>query len=135
MARLFAKLLSGSFLLCLSVGTAHAQDPIAAALEDCATEIEGYCASVTPGEGRLLFCARAHQDKLSGICTQAINRATYWTDSLTMTMAYVASQCELDAATFCPNVELGEFRVLLCLEEKKESLSKYCALAVKDASR
>ena len=135
MPKLAAIVFSGLFLLYVTVGSAYAQDPITAALEDCSTEMESYCASVTPGEGRLVLCAKAHEDKLSSECKQAINRAAYWTESLVSALTYVASQCQLDAATFCPNVEPGELRVLMCLEDKRDSLSKYCALAVKDASR
>ena len=53
--------------LLLSAGAAKAQeDVIEDALEACKPEIETYCSQVTPGDGRLLACFVAHEDKLSG---------------------------------------------------------------------
>ena len=94
-----------------------------------------YCSSVTPGQGRLVLCAKAHEDKLSTACISAINRAGYWVDSLASAIIYVGSQCINDAVELCPDVELGELRVLKCLEDQANSLSKYCGLAIKDVSR
>jgi hypothetical protein len=97
--------------------------------------MELYCGTVTPGEGRLVMCAKAHQDKLTPTCIHAVGRAVYWTENLASAMNYLVAQCQIDAVTFCPNVEFGEMRVIQCLEGKRESLSKYCALALADVSR
>ncbi len=122
--------------LAASVAIANAQDdPISEALQDCSQEIESYCSSVTPGGGRLVSCAKAHEDKLSAQCIQAINRAGYWVNYLASTLTYVASQCEADALKYCPDVEIGEERVLNCLAENQSNLSKYCGLALKDIGR
>ena len=123
-------------LLCTPLGTASAQDgPVAEALKDCSNEIETYCSSVTPGGGRLVSCAKAHEDKLSSQCISAINRAGYWVSFLANTLAYVVLQCEADARKFCPDVELGEERVLNCLSDNRANLSKYCGLALNDVGR
>jgi len=42
----------------------------------CKAEIEKYCANVTPGEGRMLACLYAHEDKLSGRCEFALYDAS-----------------------------------------------------------
>ena len=34
----------------------------------CASDLENYCSQVTPGNGRLLHCVAAHEDKISGQC-------------------------------------------------------------------
>src|SRR5262245_20653377 len=34
----------------------------------CATDIDDFCGKVTPGEGRLAFCMRAHEDQLNSTC-------------------------------------------------------------------
>jgi hypothetical protein len=41
-------------------------------LDGCNSELAQYCAEVTPGEGRLLACLYAHEDKLSGQCERAL---------------------------------------------------------------
>ena len=54
---------------------------------------------------------------------------------LANTLAYVVLQCEADAKQFCPDVVLGEERVLNCLSENQANLSKYCGLALTDVGR
>lgn len=118
------------------LGAANAQDdPISEAFQDCSQEIESYCSSVTPGGGRLVSCAKAHEDKLSSQCISAINRASYWVNFAAHTLAYVVLQCKADALKFCPDVEIGEERVLNCLSDNRDGLSKYCGLALKDIGR
>lgn len=116
----------------LAASPARADDPIGAALTACDTEIKTYCSKVTPGGGRLVSCAQAHIDKLSSECVSAINRAAFWTRFLATTVAYVAIQCKADALKYCPNVKVGEGRVLNCLKENKAGLSKYCGIALDD---
>ncbi len=130
-----AKMLSALVLFCMPLGATNAQNPVEEALKGCSKEIESYCSSVTPGGGRLVSCAKAHEDKLSSECIYAINRAGYWLKFLASTLTYVASQCGADAIKYCPDVKLGEERVLNCLAENKENLNKYCALALRDIGR
>src|SRR5687768_3281461 len=48
------------------------QDRIAAGIQKlqsaCRTEMASFCSSVTPGEGRLILCMQAHEDKISNQC-------------------------------------------------------------------
>ena len=117
------------------IPASFAQDPVVEALSGCSKEIKTYCSSVTPGGGRLVSCARAHEDKLSSECIYSINRAGYWLDFIGRTITYIASQCEADALKYCPDVKLGEERVLNCLKENKGKLNKYCGLALKDIGK
>ncbi len=122
-------------LLCLSYGKAVAQDLVQDALKGCESELKTYCSDVTPGEGRLVSCARAYEDKLSSQCIYAINRAGYWLEYLASTIDYVASQCVEDAVKFCPDVEIGEQRVLNCLASHRAELNQYCGLALSDIGK
>lgn len=136
MSKSAASILLASILVCMPLGPTVAQeDPIAEALMDCSNEIKTYCSSVTPGGGRLVSCAKAHEDKLSSQCIAAINRAGYWVSFLANTLAYVVLQCEADAEKFCKDVELGDERVLNCLSDNRADLSKYCGLALTDVGR
>ena len=38
----------------------------------CSQELRNFCSTVTPGEGRLLLCMQAHEDKLSAQCELAL---------------------------------------------------------------
>ena len=62
--------------LLLSI-TAHAENMTMKEYlqEACKEDIKNYCSNVTPGEGRLLACAAAHEDKLSGQCSYALYQA------------------------------------------------------------
>ena len=55
---------------------AQAQDSLVDnVLEACKVDLESFCSQVTPGQGRLLHCAAAHEDKLSGQCNYALYQA------------------------------------------------------------
>ncbi len=130
-----AILLAAMTLLYLPYGLASAQGPVQEALEGCSNELKTYCSAVTPGGGRLVSCAKAHEDKLSSECVHAIVRAGYWVQYFSSTLQYVATQCIADALKYCPDVQLGEARVLNCLAENKPNLSKYCGLALGDIEK
>ncbi len=125
-------ILSALVLFCMPLGATNAQNPGDEALKDCSKEIKAYCSSVTPGGGRLVSCAKAHEDKLSSECIYAISRAGYWLGLMARTLTYVASQCKADALKYCSGVKLGEGRLLNCLIANKASVNKYCGLALGD---
>ena len=135
MFKLAAITLSALVLFGVPLCAANAENPIEEALKGCSKEIEAYCSSVTPGGGRLVSCAKAHEDKLSSECIYSINRAGYWVDMLGRALTYVASQCGADAQKYCPDVKLGEERVLNCLRKNKANLNKYCGLALRDIGK
>lgn len=123
------------FLFCVLPDAVNAQKAAEDLVKDCSGEIKAYCGSVKPGEGRVLSCMKAHQDKLSANCAYALNRASYWMDYLERTVAYVGSQCEADVKKFCSGVEPGGERILNCLQTNRAGLSKYCGLALKDIGK
>ena len=98
----------------------------------CETDIESYCSQVTPGEGRMLHCMAAHEDKISGQCQYAFYQAATVLEQLATAVAYVASQCETDIETHCRDVAMGEGRILMCLTENEAEVSDACNQAVSD---
>ncbi|MCG6905347.1 MAG: cysteine rich repeat-containing protein, partial [Desulfobacteraceae bacterium] len=74
----------------------------------CKTEIETYCKDVTPGEGRILACLYAHQDKLSGKCEYALYDASARLERAVAALTYLANECAADLAEHCSGVEAGE---------------------------
>jgi hypothetical protein len=87
---------------------------------------------VTPGQGRLLHCVAAHEDKLSGQCEYALYQAASLLEQLSVAIAYVAQSCETEIKTLCGEVKAGEGRILACLEENGESLGDPCKKAIVD---
>ncbi len=117
----------------LSVSGAWAQQEIVDdVMAACATEIETYCSQVTPGEGRLLACAYAHEDKLSGECSWAIYKGVSELEAFVGAVVEVATACEADLMTFCAEVEMGEGQVATCLLEHKTEVTDGCRAAMDD---
>ena len=98
----------------------------------CKTEITTYCKDVKPGEGRVLACLYAYEDKLSGKCEHALYDAAARLERAVAGLAYVAKECEADIAANCSGVKVGEGRVLQCLEKNEAKVSQRCKGAIKD---
>jgi len=120
----------------LAIGfQAQAQDSLVEhLLEACKVEMETFCSQVTPGQGRLLHCAAAHEDKLSGQCSYALFQAATVMEQMAAAIVYVAQQCETDIQTLCGDVKEGDGRILMCLEEQAEGVSDACKQAVSDVT-
>ena len=116
-----------------TVPGALAQDSLVDYLIDaCESDIENYCSQVTPGNGRLLHCMAAHEDKITGQCQYALYRAATLLEQLSMAINYVAQECATELEDFCSDVEVGEGRILACLNENEEEVGDACKAAVAD---
>jgi len=124
---------AAALVTCLSAQAQEgdaALDRMAAA---CAGDKEKYCSQVTPGDPRrMLACAYAHEDKLSGQCSYALYQAASALEQLAAALNYLAQQCVADIETHCSGVALGDGRVLECLMGKSESVSDGCNKAIAD---
>ena len=98
----------------------------------CEGDLEQYCSQVTPGNGRLLYCVAAHEDKLSGQCSYALYEAAALLEDLSVAIEYVAVSCETEIETLCKDVALGEGRILECLVENEAAVGETCKKAVAD---
>ncbi len=101
-------------------------------IQACESDIQSYCSQVTPGDGRMLHCMAAHEDKISGRCQYAFYQAATILEQMATAIAYVASQCATDIETHCSDVAMGEGRILVCLEENEAEVSDVCKQAVSD---
>lgn len=114
-------------------GVAGAQEDIAdKAMKACQPEIENYCDQVTPGDGRLLACFMAHEDKLSGQCSWALYEAMDELEEFMNAIAYLADSCWDDLVKHCSEVQMGEGRVAKCLLDHAGEVSPTCKQAMKD---
>ena len=98
----------------------------------CETDIENYCSKVTPGEGRLLYCMAAHEDKISGQCEYAFYQTAAILEQMSVAVNYVAQECGEDIQTLCADVAVGEGRILACLDENDEKVGASCKKAIAD---
>jgi hypothetical protein len=121
------------FVMVLSVGTSFAQKgPVETAMEGCKKELDMYCKSVTPGEGRILACLYAFEDKLSGRCVYALYDAANQLERAVMALRYLANECKGDVSSLCADTVPGEGRILKCLEKNEAKVSSRCKQAAKD---
>ena len=80
-----------SLLLLFGFGPASAQDSLLEyVVNACEGDLKQYCSQVTPGEGRLLHCVAAHEDKLSGQCEYALYQAASLLEQLSVAIVYFA---------------------------------------------
>jgi hypothetical protein len=107
-------------------------DPIETFTQGCKTELETYCKDVAPGEGRILACIYAHGDKISGRCEYAMYDSAAQLEHAVSALSYVVSECDADLEKFCSSVEVGEGRLLACLEKNDKAVSGRCRTALKD---
>lgn len=98
----------------------------------CESDLEQYCSQVTPGNGRLLHCMAAHEDKISGQCDYAFYQAATLLEQLSVAVNYLAQECKTDIETHCSDVEMGDGKILACLAEHDEEVSETCKKAVAD---
>jgi len=114
---------------------AVAEDLVTDLKTGCKAEIEKYCSQVAPGEGRVLACFYAHEDKLSGQCQYALYDASARLERAISDLNYVATECETDIKTHCGSVEVGEGRILECLNSKPDAVSAPCKQAITDVTQ
>ena len=98
----------------------------------CESDIENYCSKVTPGNGRLLHCMAAHEDKISGQCVYAFYQAASLLEQLSVAINYVAHECSTEIETLCSDVVVGEGRMLACFDKNEEELGAACKKAIAD---
>ena len=134
--RRMAKGLLTVSVLALLLGTSNTswaqQDLIASVKEGCQKELDSFCKGVTPGEGRVLSCLYAYEDKLSGRCEYALYDASAQLEHAIAALTYVAKECEAELEKHCAEVKAGEGRLAACLKKNEKDLSARCKDAMKD---
>jgi hypothetical protein len=119
----------------LGVTDAWSQDLIKSVKDGYKTELDTSCKDVTPGEGRLLACLYAREDKLSRRCEYALYDASAQLDRAINALVYVANECDADIEKHCADIEPGKGRVLACLKKNEKDIGERCKEAVKDIKR
>ena len=99
-------------------------------MDACATDIDRYCSSVTPGRGRLLACFVAHEDKLSAACVNKLYDLTDRLQALANSIGIIGRECGRELDTLCADVSTGEGRVLHCLDANFDQARSGCQAAL-----
>ena len=96
----------------------------------CADDAKKYCSTVTLGEGRLLLCMEAHEDKISTKCDYAVYEAARNLKGALDRIEEVADACWNDIEKHCANISEGGGRIAQCLAAQKASLAPACQAEV-----
>jgi hypothetical protein len=96
----------------------------------CGGDIKRYCRTVTPGEGRMLYCMQAHEDKISPGCAFVLTEVALQAQTTVGHLTEAVNSCQGDINKFCAKTQPGQGRVAACLAENKASVSKNCMDAV-----
>jgi hypothetical protein len=129
------KLFISSFVvvsLLLTTGWAQADESLVEGLKKaCHKELTTFCKGVQLGEGRILACLYAFEDRVSGKCEYAVYDAAAKIDQAAMALKFAAAECKDDLLKYCGNVPVGYGRVKACLDKNEKSLSEKCKEALK----
>ena len=109
-----------------------AQEAAGTFVQGCQQELTTWCKGVTPGEGRLLACLYAYEDKLSPRCEYAVYDAAAQLQRAIDALTYTVNECRDDLRSYCAEVKPGEGRVLDCLKKNEAKVSSRCQTALKD---
>jgi hypothetical protein len=141
-AHLLARLVVLPLLVILSVGSASAQTNLGKAIVEkltakvsklenaCASDIKKYCKDVTPGEGRMIYCMQAHEDKISPKCTFELGEAASSVQATADLLKTGVVACKAEIAGVCGKTQPGQGRIAACLIANKSTASKDCADAI-----
>ena len=124
--------IAGAALLTMASGAWSQKNVVEIVAKGCNTEIRTHCSQVTPGQGRILSCLYAHNDKLSGQCEFALYDAAAQLERAVAALTYVANECDEDIDKLCARVIAGEGRILACLDEHSAKLAPRCSQALSD---
>src|SRR5689334_19201757 len=141
--RLLSKLGLLSSFLVLPVGPTFAQQDITKPLVEkltarvaklesaCADDIKKYCKTVTPGEGRMIYCMQAHEDKISVKCTFELGEAATGVQTAADALKDAVIACKAEITGVCGKIVPGQGRIAACLVSNKSTASAGCADAIK----
>lgn len=92
----------------------------------CSKELSTFCKGVPEGQGRILACLYAFEDKVSDKCIYAVYDAADQLERAATAVKFAYSQCQADLQKFCADVKLGEGRGLACLQKHDKDVSQQC---------
>jgi Cysteine rich repeat len=129
-------------LLAFSVGSASGQADIAKTIQEkltakikkfevaCAKDIKKYCTTVTPGEGRMIYCMQAHEDKISPQCDYELEESASSVQTTADSLKDAIIACKAEITGVCGKTVPGQGRIAACLMANRSTASKGCEEAI-----
>jgi hypothetical protein len=118
--------------LILTGGRAQAEETLVDSVKKaCNKELTTFCKGVVPGEGRVLACLYAFEDKVSDKCAYAVYDAVDQLERAVAALKFAAGECKEDLQKYCADVKPGQGRGLACINKNEKSVSQRCKDALK----
>jgi hypothetical protein len=96
----------------------------------CGEDIKKFCSTVTPGEGRVVYCMKAHEDKISPNCAFELDDLEADFQNVLDQFKEAVRACQSDIAKLCGQTAPGQGRIAACLAANKASVTQTCVEAV-----
>ena len=96
----------------------------------CAKDIRKYCRDVTPGEGRMVYCMQAHEDKISPSCAFELEDAATSVLTTADALKDAVMACKAEITGVCGKIQPGQGRIAACLLANKSTASTGCTEAI-----
>jgi len=96
----------------------------------CADDIKKFCSDVTPGEGRMIYCMQAHEDKISPKCAFDLEEAATDVQLSADNLKEAITACKAEITGVCGKTQPGQGRVAACVMANKATASKSCVEAI-----
>jgi hypothetical protein len=93
----------------------------------CREDVQKYCASVQPGQGRIVGCLKQNQANLSQGCQSEMAAVK---QKVQEKIADFKQACQADLAQYCKDVQPGQGRLFHCLHDHHDQLSSGCKEAM-----
>lgn len=85
----------------------------------CSNDVQQFCNTISPGQGRVASCLHSHDDAISASCQTQLKTAA--TEFKTMRKA-----CKNDVQKYCKGTEAGNGGIISCLKQHEDELSSSC---------
>lgn len=96
----------------------------------CGADIKKHCSDVTPGDGRIMHCLQAYEDKLSPECEYDLDEAELQLQTTLDHLREAVNACRSDIDKLCAKTTPGQGRIAACLAANRTSVSQTCVEAV-----
>ena len=124
---------SGDVVVALLLVLAAATAVSAGDANPCRDDVARLCADVTPGEGRVRDCIRAHAKELSPGCSARLRTADQLSQAGRLDPRGAVA-CRDDVERLCKGIPSGGGRWLRCLQEHATDMSDACRARIREAT-
>ena len=77
----------------------------------CGEDVKKFCSTVTPGDGRIMLCMQAHEDKISDSCASTVDEVAHQAEATADNLREAVKACRGDIEKLCATTQPGQGRL------------------------